>query len=576
MAEERIQFRLKVCPHQSTRPNGQHTERALLPTQGNQTMHYPLRHSRTRAFRALGFLSLILCHAPPATAQVSFSIDRSSPTMGLPDSFGGAPITPADILAPATASGTPDYGPLPTPGTSIPEAMLGLTGADFHELDALSYGQDRCFDINNQGESNPFGLHFSVDEYALGVPGGAPDVASEAAVADACADVFMSPLGPVPSPPLPGINTGAIDGDGLPSGSGYVYPGLGLIEGTTATNSDDLDALDMESTFPGMDFPPGGVYFSLDTSFVDPLTGAAHSATAIGQGVVGGDILVAPAPGVFTIYAPAPLLGLDIVAGPDSDDLDALILWENGDGDYSPSHDIFPWLSGGDMVLFSVRRGSAVIGMPDSLFGIPICEGDILMPPVFGGAGSPFPAIFIAAENLGLDTARTGAIQFSDDLDAADYVFQAPDLIANKYCQCDVTAPAPCANYDASAGCRNSTGLGGLLEASGSSSVSGILAMTASQLPTGQPGLLFIAPSAATIPFRDGLLCATGTLRRLSIAISGGSGSMSFSGVVAMTAATGVTIMPGETWYLQTWFRDPTGPCGTGSNLTNGVGVLFW
>ena len=31
-----------------------------------------------------------------------------------------------------------------------------------------------------------------------------------------------------------------------------------------------------------------------------------------------------------------------------------------------------------DLILFSVRRGSAVIGMPDSQFGMLICEGDIL------------------------------------------------------------------------------------------------------------------------------------------------------------------------------------------------------
>ncbi|MEZ5975726.1 MAG: hypothetical protein R3E96_13060 [Planctomycetota bacterium] len=50
------------------------------------------------------------------------------------------------------------------------------------------------------------------------------------------------------------------------------------------------------------------------------------------------------------------------------------------------------------MLLFSVRRGSWVIGQPDSIFGIPIEEGDILttpLPTAMGGV-SPFPGIFIA------------------------------------------------------------------------------------------------------------------------------------------------------------------------------------
>jgi len=50
------------------------------------------------------------------------------------------------------------------------------------------------------------------------------------------------------------------------------------------------------------------------------------------------------------------------------------------------------------MLLVSLRRASPTVGMPDSLCGLPIEEGDILMPPI-GGAGPP--AIFIRAENEG-------------------------------------------------------------------------------------------------------------------------------------------------------------------------------
>jgi len=108
------------------------------------------------------------------------------------------------------------------------------------------------------------------------------------------------------------------------------------------------------------------------------------------------------------LYAPAAVLGLDF-AGPDTDDLDALILLEDGDG----------VLTGLEVVLYSVRRGSAVIGAFDSLLGLPIEEGDVLTLPTAAGA---FPAIFIPAEALGLGTLRSGstAFTFGDELDALD------------------------------------------------------------------------------------------------------------------------------------------------------------
>ena len=69
-----------------------------------------------------------------------------------------------------------------------------------------------------------------------------------------------------------------------------------------------------------------------------------------------------------------------------------------------------------DVILFSVRRGSAVIGELDSMLGIPIVEGDILSPP--DEEGDP-PAIFVPAEALGLVSAR-GKEEPGDDLDALD------------------------------------------------------------------------------------------------------------------------------------------------------------
>jgi hypothetical protein len=214
-------------------------------------------------------------------------------------------------------------------------------------------------------------------------------------------------MGP-PGPPLG--NTLAVDGDGLAPG----LPGVGLIEPNPPTPGffpdpgDNLDAVDLGTTFPDL---TGPVFFSLDSSYPDFLeVFPVNSSTAVFNGFSGADVLVSFAGGLPALAIPGPTLGLDLVAGFDTDDLDALAF---DDADSSLS------LTPGDRILFSVRRGSAVIGAPDSAFGIPIEEGDVLTVPAFAGG---FPALFVAAESLGLATFRSGLPGpfGSDDLDALD------------------------------------------------------------------------------------------------------------------------------------------------------------
>ncbi len=387
----------------------------------------------------------------------SFSVDFQGPMMAMPDSFWGFPITEADILIPAPPTFAPAPGPLPPPATVIfggpgapgpkdlglalyPPAVGHPAGQPGHvEVDALSYGTD--FNLDPSVPWAPM-WSFSVDEFAMGMPGvGGPSVGSEGMVGvmEASADIFVDWfIGPGPFPPPPPFvfgNTDIIDGDGIPPFGGF---GVGLFEPNFPAPSvpdmgDNLDAVDVDELI-GPHTKPIPVYFSLDTCFPDPLEGPpVNSASALAHGFVGGDVLVSLGGGAPPIvYAPAPVLGLDREMGPDTDDLDALILWENGDGQYQPSQQPFDWHSGAtDMLLFSVRRGSFVIGMPDSMWGVPIEEGDILCPPVVGGA-SPFPGIMIPAEQLGLATLRSGMqtpTGFADDLDAADL---SPDCNANQ------------------------------------------------------------------------------------------------------------------------------------------------
>lgn len=203
-------------------------------------------------------------------------------------------------------------------------------------------------------------------------------------------------------------------------------PGIGLIEpdppwpGPVAPGS-NLDAVDVDTLImPGQ---PAVVYYSLDAAFMDPLRGVPNSGSAatIAPGIVGGDVLVGHLPGGPPVpYARAVQLGLDLF-GPGTDDLNALALWENGTGAFERNVGPFSWVGGAtDALFFSVRRGSALVvnRVPDSRCGLPIEEGDILVPPFIQGLP---PAIWIPAESLGLATVRSGtAAGFGDDLDALD------------------------------------------------------------------------------------------------------------------------------------------------------------
>jgi hypothetical protein len=132
----------------------------------------------------------------------------------------------------------------------------------------------------------------------------------------------------------------------------------------------------------------------------------------------------------------------------------------------------------------------------------------------------------------------------------------------------------PCGNESPAGsdeGCLNSTGGGGRLDASGSTSVVyDDLTLIASQLPPGTAGFFLQGPALASTPFGDGILCfAPASARRLMSVTAGSGGEALSQGSIATEGQVGA----GRTFYYQLWYRDGSGPCGQASNVTSALQV---
>lgn len=140
----------------------------------------------------------------------------------------------------------------------------------------------------------------------------------------------------------------------------------------------------------------------------------------------------------------------------------------------------------------------------------------------------------------------------------------------------------PCGNDDATAGCDNSTGVGALLSATGSNSVSASdLNFHGTQMPKNCVTIVITAPGQQALPFKDGKLCVAGELTRLfKHNNTGQSGTTDFNDVLGLFSLNtpAKTFAAGETANFQLWYRDAPAdltPCGGKSNLTNGYSITF-
>jgi len=162
----------------------------------------------------------------------------------------------------------------------------------------------------------------------------------------------------------------------------------------------------------------------------------------------------------------------------------------------------------------------------------------------------------------------------------AAYVFRITG-VATPYC---FGESCPCSNDDPVAGCATSRGNGARLTACGSASTAADdLVLHTSGLPPDQFGIFYMGAGQLALSFGDGLRCVggggAGIFRYFPVQSSGPIGVLALGpGIVAHSQARFPVpgrIDPGETWNFQTWFRDPTGPCGFAFNLSNALAVTF-
>jgi hypothetical protein len=279
----------------------------------------------------------------------------SSPACGVP----GLDVcfAPVDVF-----TNFPAAAPVPIPGF----AALGLVAGDV--INSFSWGTEAPV---APGAS----IRFSVSPFSAGFAGAPPDVASEAGVGDAAADIYD---GGTVGLPLP--NALVVDGNGLPA---LAAPASGLTE-----PGDNLTAL-------GACNPPSliGAAVAFTLAPGSPTLGILAAGPA--------DILIGPAFGIGAPPAVAvPAAALGLVAG---DVIDALA-----------------FSFGGPPAVISLAPGSP------SLPGIPAGPQDLLL--------VPGPAGFIPGAAFGLvpgDDLDALEISMDADLDLVNDVCDNCPGVAN-------------------------------------------------------------------------------------------------------------------------------------------------
>ncbi|MDP6409801.1 MAG: PQQ-dependent sugar dehydrogenase [Planctomycetota bacterium] len=162
-------------------------------------------------------------------------------------------------------------------------------------------------------------------------------------------------------------------------------------------------------------------------------------------------------------------------------------------------------------------------------------------------------------------------VSFGEDADGELYLLDKAGGEVFKIVPAGSTAWAYCTSAP------NSAGPGAWISHGGTTIISASdFELRADGAIPGQFGLFYYGPQQAQIPFGDGVRCVGGTVWRLNppqVIEPGGHASRPLD--FSAPPAPGGQIDAGETWFFQFWYRDPTGPQGSGFNLSDALSVTF-
>jgi len=223
-----------------------------------------------------------------------------------------------------------------------------------------------------------------------------------------------------------------------------------------------------------------------------------------------------------------------------------------------------------------VYRGSAIPSLQGTYFFADYCNGDIFSFRYDSTSGTISEFTDRTDE---LDPPGTRAINrvtsFGEDAAGELYIVDpSGGEIFRVVATCEAT------NYCTIS--PTSVGPGAVISSSGSASIAANdFGLVASFAVPSEFGLFFYGPDQIDVPFGDGRLCvgAGGVgLFRLNppqmVSIFGDIFRPVDFTVPPAGAGAG-QIFPGSDWNFQFWFRDPTGPGGSGFNTSDGLNVVF-
>lgn len=269
--------------------------------------------------------------------------------------------------------------------------------------------------------------------------------------------------------------------------------------------------------------------------------------------------------------------------------------------DAAPTGDqFFPWIEcdrdGRLHVLYydtrhNAQNDSAPQGLIDATYAYSDDGGaswteERLTATSFTSANDGFGGAFIG-DYLGLTTAgrRTLPVYMSTNVGANANVFvnaitrgPATELCFGIEC--------PCGNEDSEAGCGNagsdgSPATGARMTAGGTASIAADdLTFTVEGVAPGLIGIVLASQTTVGLPFGNGQRCFGSPFFRYAPETAGAGGSFTLgpADVVSQSVqrfGPGGQLQAGATWHYQTWYRDPTGPCGATFNTTNALSVTW-